>query len=157
MHPSPGSGRVLLLVVLLVATCFLADWTDDYYSFAVATEYSVLQNANGHRLPVSGGVSSSESAAFAAFSLRPKAGAPQASALETVFGSSGSTTSDDAAPNRLSLSSRSLGRTASSADAGAFDTGNSMNLGLGGNRPGLGLSAGTSGLSSGRSSAFSPY
>src|SRR5690348_8525872 len=88
MKDSPGgSGRVILLVALLLVTCYVADWTDDYSSYTVFTQSSAFQSANGFKPPVSGG-SMASSTMLASFGLPSTSGnTRQISTMETVFGS----------------------------------------------------------------------
>jgi len=151
MHDSPGgSGRVILLVVLLLLTCWFADWTDDYQSYLNSTRYSAFQSANGRTPIVSGGAMSGGSAmmAMALRSASAGAGLGQTSALESVFGGplgSPSNASDD------SRSARSGRDMLSNSGAGVNSTGNGLSVnrfGASGSNSGLGmgLSGSTSGL-----------
>ena len=87
MQDSGGSsGRILLLVAVLFAVCYFADWTDDYNSYYNATRYASFATANGQKAPVSGGSMFPKTLA-AAFQMRGGATAQHNdSALEAVFG-----------------------------------------------------------------------
>lgn len=156
MRLSPGSsGRTILLVVLLLAACYFADWTDDYSSYSNAARYASFETANGPRRSVSGG--SMFAASFtAALAARANTTAEKpGSTIDAVFG----------AP--FGLPQSDADDTSSRATAGAFDPfasgtrsrglggsgsgsvlGFSNNSSFGQRSPGSGLgSAGSSGMS----------
>jgi hypothetical protein len=125
MRDSRGSGRTLLLIALLIVTCYFADWTDDYHSYLVSTQYASFESANGRKLPISGGRMDS-SAIMAALASRAGAADPQPmSALEAVFGAPlGSSRSATDAGARSLLNRRDLGLSGRSTDReGSTDRG----------------------------------
>src|ERR1041384_1192318 len=68
MHVFPAKpNRLVLWIVALLVTCYLADWSDDYYSFAVSEQYASFQSANGWRPQVSGGGHINPSGLMASF------------------------------------------------------------------------------------------
>ena len=87
MSDVQGRNGVLgLLIGLLLLTCWAADWTDDYHSYAVANRYAVFQAANGANLARPSGGSMDVSAMTAALSARSSAARKTDSALEATFG-----------------------------------------------------------------------
>jgi len=75
------------LIVLLLISCYAADWTDDYYSYSVANRYSVFEAANGRKPLLIGGGGLNSSAMLGAMRMSGSATTQQTSALEAVFGS----------------------------------------------------------------------
>ena len=43
------------LIALLLVVCYVADWSDDNYSYWVATRARAFNSANGPKQPLSGG------------------------------------------------------------------------------------------------------
>ena len=99
------SLRQGILVLVLLGVCYAANWTDDYYSFAVANQWHAFSYANGTPRALAGGGSLENSFALLAVSdLKvaadtEKKASPDSSSISAVFGdpnSDGSTfTKDD--------------------------------------------------------------
>lgn len=91
MQRSQGS-RKIVLVILLLAFCYGADWTNDNYSYWVAARWHAFQTANGPAKSVSGGETNDYTTLLAGTESKLKAsektGSKQAkdSALASVFG-----------------------------------------------------------------------
>jgi hypothetical protein len=156
MHDSPGgSGRVILLVVLLLVTCYVADWTDEYTGYTVFAQYSAFQSANGHRSTVLGG-SMASSAMLASIGLRSPMGVTQASAIETVFGkpmtSPGAAADDSSgrpsASVRDALTNSGIGVNSFSGSSMTRRSGSANYSGAASGSLGLGMSGSSSGLGS---------
>ena len=140
MHSPAGSGRVFCLVALLLAACYIADWSDDYASCTVSTQYSTFASANGYKPPISGSIRND--ATLASLTLRG-AGAGT-SGLEAAFGNPiGSATSaslgfdsrlvaDSSATDTDSNRSRcnQFNRFSGSSMSNPLCTGSPMNMGL---------------------------
>ena len=89
MHVFPAKpNRLVLWIVALLVTCYFADWSDDYYSFAVSEQYASFQSANGWRPQVSGGGHINPSGLMASFRTVSRDGEQlPVSTMEAVFGS----------------------------------------------------------------------
>lgn len=72
-------GRTAVLILLLLVTCYFADWTDDYFSYTVASGYT-----SGTSSRAVGGGHMNSSVLLAAFT--PTRSDEKKSALEAVFG-----------------------------------------------------------------------
>ena len=148
-----GSGRTkVILILLLLATCYVADWSDDTYSFAVASRYTAFENANPKlKALIGGGGSMNSSSMLSAMAQANSASQEkQSSALESVFGTAwGASGSNSSGSSQSSARLNSPYRGNFGGDNNTF--GNSLT-----NRADFGLNA--SGLSRsglGSSSAFS--
>lgn len=120
MHLSQGS-RKIVLVILLLAVCYGADWTDDNCSYWVAARWRAFQTANGPVRPISGGGFNDYTALLSGSQTKltstENAATPQAkeSALASVFGqplnegSDGSDASTDANSDTSRANSRLQG------------------------------------------------
>ena len=165
MHDSSRRpGRIFVLVLILFATCYFADWTDDYNSYYNATRYTAFQTANGRKAPLSGGGLIS-TGMMAALTMKQEPAVQQSSALEAVFGSpiGSSQPGNDGA--RTSLAQTRMGAfsgTGNLSTGGDFGN-NRTGFGLSGNS-GFGLSGPSSstgfsnstGMSTSASSIFGP-
>ena len=168
-----GFGRTkVILVLLLLVTCYVADWSDDLYSFSVASCYSAFREANPTLLKSydGGGGGMNSSSMLTALAQLKNAGQERqaSSGLESVFGSplgSSSSNSSQAQSARL----RAPFDGVSADDTGSSSAGSLTNRGGSGYNAarspygltGLGSSSGlgaASGLSSGTSGiSTSPY
>ena len=156
MKVFPGSSsRIILLVVLLLVTCYFADWTDDYNSYYNAARYASFETANGPRRSVSGGsmFSSSMTAALAARSSTTAQ--DSRSALDEVFSGPIGLPQSDADD----MSSRSTARafnpfTKGMSAEGLGGSGSGLRRGMS-NNAAFGLMGGGSGLGFSGSSAMS--
>ena len=126
-----GSGRTVLLVILLLIGCYFADWTDNNNSYWAATRWRAFQTANGRPQTVSGGAYD-DSRMFLATSRdlvngrSPNSKAANSSVLESVFGAplgepsaSSSSANDDGNASSMSNTNRAL-RGASNGRLGAL-------------------------------------
>ena len=157
------SGRVFLLIALLLITCYFSDWTDDYLSYWNSVRYVSFEKANGPKISVSGGSMESHTM-IATLALR---NAQQPSALEAVFGSpadSSRTENGDPSTSRIAAdiqSGFSLQPNAVTAP-NSYNSRNSFGRGLSGTSTrgfsgGSGAIGGSSGfLGAGSSSIFGP-
>ena len=109
-----GSGRTkVILILLLLATCYVADWSDDTYSFSVASCYTVFHEANPTLLKSydGGGGGMNSSSMLTALAQLKNAGQERQtnSGLESVFGSPlGSSSSNSSQAQSARLKAREL-------------------------------------------------
>jgi hypothetical protein len=113
------SMRQGILVLVLLGVCYAANWTDDYYSFAVANQWHAFSYANGTPTALSGGGTLENSFALLAVSdLKAasdtqKKAAPDSSSISAAFGdpnSDGSSITKDDDGNSSAGGSRSTTR-----------------------------------------------
>ncbi len=123
-------GRTIVLVLLLLATCYFADWSDDNLSYNIAQ----INYAAGQQMRSVGGGTLNEAAMLSSFARNRASG--KDSALETVFGSP-----LDGAQNQTGGSQMAFGGSSVSSD-------DQSDSALMRSRAGLGMSANTLGLGS---------
>ena len=148
------------LIVLLLVVCYVADWSDDNYSYWVSTRARTFDSANGPEQPLSGGGFDSTSVFLRGGQWKLNGEVAQAtgtqpaksSVIESVFGlplGATSASTDDATSssasrawsttgNRMGL--RGIGRSAGFG-ASAFSQAGGMSFGQSG-----GMSVGQAGL-----------
>lgn len=158
------------LIVLLLATAYFADWSDDYSSYWNASRYRTFQVANGVPASISGGggydalpaLFASQSAGSALTNKKSLTGQQDTSVLSAVFGdplgdsSSSSASASGDSSGRLSMQGSRMRvgdqRSAFGSGMGTQSVTGSMN-GMGAGSSG-GFGAATTGLGFAGGSGF---